>query len=138
MELVDIGMCFVCGKKNPGGLQAEFEIDSDRRMLSGWFIPGEVHQGYGGIMHGGLAACLLDEAMVKLLWELGIPAVSASLEIRLKKPIRIGQKVVIKGWIESDRGRLFHTGARLESEEGTVLAEGTGVCVKISPKGDEK
>ncbi len=135
MELVDIGMCFVCGSRNSGGLHAEFVIDSEQRILTGSFIPQEVHQGYGGIMHGGLAACLLDEAMVKLLWEIGIPAVSASLEIRLKKPIRIGQKVVIKGWIESDRGRLIKTAARLETEEGNILAEGTGVCVRVSPEG---
>ncbi len=135
MQLIDIGMCFVCGKKNPGGLQADFEIDIEARRLKGGFVPGEIHQGYGGIMHGGLAACLLDEAMVKLLWEIGIPAVSASLEIKLRKPIKIGEKVIISGWIETERGRVINTAARLETDEGDVLAEGRGVCVRISQKG---
>lgn len=135
MKLVDIGMCFVCGKKNAGGLQADFEIDQEKKTLRGWFLPQEKHQGYGGIMHGGLAACLLDEAMVKLLWEMGIPAVSASLEIKLRKPIMIGEKVIIKGWIESDRGRLIHTAANLENERGDVLAGARGICVRMSRKG---
>lgn len=134
MELVDNGMCFVCGKANPSGLKAEFEIDKERLVLTGHFTPSQAHQGYRGIMHGGLTAALLDEAMVKLLWEVGIPAVSAALEIKLLKPIKVGEEIVIRGWVEGFKGRLVLTGARIESHSGSVLAEAVGKCVRVSGK----
>jgi uncharacterized protein (TIGR00369 family) len=134
MELIDEGMCFICGKRNPIGLKAEFEIDAENLRLKGHFTPRQEHEGYRGIMHGGLASALLDEAMVKLLWEVGIPAVSASLNIRLLKPVRVGEQVVIEGWVESDKGRIITTSARLTNEAGTVLAQADGKCVRIQSK----
>lgn len=134
MELTENGMCFVCGKKNPNGLKAEFEVDRERLALKGHFTPRNIHQGYKGIMHGGLTAALLDEAMVKLLWDSGIPAVSASLRIKLIKPIRIGQEILIKGWVEGFKGRVILTCARIESSSGSVLAEATGKCIRVSGK----
>ena len=134
MELIDEGMCFICGKRNPIGLKAEFEIDRENLKLTGYFTPRQEHEGYKGIMHGGLASALLDEAMVKLLWEVGIPAVSASLSIRLRKPVKVGEQVIIKGWVESDRGRIVNTSAELRDAAGTVLAKADGKCVKIESK----
>ena len=134
MELIDEGMCFICGKRNPIGLKAEFEIDSENLRLRGYFTPRQEHEGYRGIMHGGLASALLDEAMVKLLWEAGIPAVSASLNIRLLKPVKVGEQVVIEGWVESDKGRIIGTAARLTNEAGEVLARAEGKCVRIQSK----
>jgi acyl-coenzyme A thioesterase PaaI-like protein len=136
MQLVDEGMCFICGKRNPIGLKVEFDVDKNGLQISGIFTPGRAHQGYRGIMHGGLVAALLDEAMVKLLWEAGIPAVSASLEIKLAKPVMIGEPVVIKGEVNSQKGRVILTSARLEDGEGNVLAEANGKCVMVSPKED--
>ena len=137
MDLVDEGMCFVCGELNPIGLKVKFEVDPRNLTITGSFVPRREHQGYKGIMHGGLASTLLDEAMVKLLWESGIPAVSASLEVRLRKPVRVGQRVVIRGWVESDKGRLIHASAILEDAGGAVLAEGKGTCVRVKPKEDD-
>ena len=134
MELIDEGMCFICGKRNPIGLKAEFEIDRENIRLTGYFTPRQEHEGYKGIMHGGLASALLDEAMVKLLWEVGIPAVSASLSIRLRKPVKVGEQVIIKGWVESDKGRIINTSAELRDTAGTILAQADGKCVRIGSK----
>jgi acyl-coenzyme A thioesterase PaaI-like protein len=134
MELIDEGMCFICGKRNPIGLKAEFEIDSKNLRLTGHFTPGREHEGYKGLMHGGLASALLDEAMVKLLWEVGIPAVSASLNIRLRKPVKVGQRIVIEGWVEQDKGRIINTSAELRDTAGNVLAQAEGKCVRVKSK----
>jgi acyl-coenzyme A thioesterase PaaI-like protein len=134
VKLIDEGMCFVCGRRNPIGLKVDFDIDRVNLRITGRFIPRREHQGYGGIMHGGLVSTLLDEAMVKLLWEAGTPAVSASLEIRLIRPARVGNPVIITGWVDHKKGRVIHTGAKLEDSEGAVLAEATGKCVMVSSK----
>ena len=138
MDLVDEGMCFVCGQRNPIGLKVDFELDRDNLRIQGQFVPRVEHQGYTGIMHGGLVSTLLDEAMVKLLWDAGIRAVSASLQIKLIRPARVGETIVITGWVDDDRGRIIHTGARLEDLRGAVLAEATGKCVRVSPKEERR
>jgi uncharacterized protein (TIGR00369 family) len=134
MELLDEGMCFICGQRNPVGLKVDFRVEREQLKLTGAFTPRREHQGYRGIMHGGLVAALLDEAMVKLLWEAGIPAVSASLEVKLTRPVSIGQTICIKGWVDSRKGRVIRTAASIEDQEGNVLARGRGKCVIVSFK----
>ena len=103
-------------------------------LLTGSFTPRKEHEGYKDIMHGGLQSALLDEAMVKLCWEVGIPAVSASLDIKLLRPAKVGEEIVIRGWVDSQKGRLILTSARLEDADGNVLAEGKGKCVRVKSK----
>ena len=60
----DDSMCFICGQLNPIGLKIKFDVDEDNLKIEGSFVPRSEHQGYTGIMHGGLVCALLDEAMV--------------------------------------------------------------------------
>ena len=131
MELIDEGMCFVCGKKNPKGLKAKFTVDKQELKIAGTFRPRREHEGYKGIMHGGLVGTLLDEAMVKLLWECGIPAVSAALEIRLARPAMVGEDLAISGWVEDDRGKVIVTAARVVDSRGNLVAEAKGKCIRV-------
>ena len=130
----DDSMCFICGQLNPIGLKIKFDVDEDNLRIEGSFVPRSEHQGYTGIMHGGLVCALLDEAMVKVLWESGITAVSASLDVRLAKPVLLGERVIIKGQVTSHKGRVYNMAARLENEAGTVLAHAEGKCVQVSRK----
>jgi acyl-coenzyme A thioesterase PaaI-like protein len=81
MKFETYGNCFVCGKNNPGGLQLSFEIDKERQTLKTTFVASPTFQGWDGIVHGGIISTLLDEAMAKLVYELGYQSVTASLEI---------------------------------------------------------
>ena len=137
MDLVDEGMCFICGDRNPIGLKAKFDIDKVNLRLSGRFTPKREHEGYKNIMHGGLASALLDEAMVKLLWEAGIPAVSAEINVKLLKPARVGEQLTIEGWVVADKGRIILTSAELRDASGGLLAQANGKCVRIQSKEDE-
>jgi len=136
MDIIDDAMCFVCGQSNPIGLKIKFEVDKENLRLKGVFTPRREHEGFRNIMHGGLQSAILDEAMVKLLWEAGISAVSAALEIRLLRPAKIGREIAIEGWVESRKGRLIFTAARLKDSDGNVLSEATGKCVKVKFKED--
>jgi acyl-coenzyme A thioesterase PaaI-like protein len=131
MELIDDGTCFICGKANPIGLKVDFTVDAQALKISGSFTPRREHEGYRGILHGGLVSALLDEAMVKLLWEAGIPSVSASLEVRLAKPARIGEPLHISGWVDSQKGKLVFAAARIVDHAGGLVAEAKAKCVKV-------
>jgi len=131
MDLIDEGMCFVCGKANPIGLKVEFTVDREALKISGVFTPRREHEGYRGILHGGLVSTLLDEAMVKLLWEAGIPAVSAALEVRLAKPALVGEPLRIYGWVESQQKKLVLAAARIEDAAGGIVAEAKAKCIRV-------
>jgi uncharacterized protein (TIGR00369 family) len=137
LDLIDEGMCFVCGQANPVGLKIHFDVDSDGLVIEGRFVPRPEHQGYKGIMHGGLVSALLDEAMVKLLWDSGIPAVSAALNVKLLRPVAVGKPIVIRGWVDTLKGKVILTGAAIEDERGTLLAEAKGTCMRVPSKEDK-
>jgi uncharacterized protein (TIGR00369 family) len=130
MKFETFGNCFVCGEKNPGGLHLTFEIDKDRRTLRTTFVASPVFQGYDGIVHGGILSTLLDEAMAKLSYELGFNALTASLEVRFINPAPILKPLQVYGEIIEVSKRLVKAKAKVVTEEGTVLAEGTSKLVR--------
>jgi acyl-coenzyme A thioesterase PaaI-like protein len=127
VELRDDRMCFVCGSENPIGLHLPFTLDGDDCVIE--FAPAKVHEGWGGVMHGGLISTLLDEVMTRVCWEKGFPSVTAQMEMRFKKPVEIGSKTVTRGRIEKHRGRLLNCSAEMTLADGTVVATATGKFV---------
>ena len=122
--------CFVCGTNNPGGLRLSFEIDKERRTLKTIFVPGPVFQGYDGVVHGGIISTLLDEAMAKLAYELGYHAVTGTLDIRFKNPALVGQRLLVYGEITEAGRRVIKAKARVEKEDGAILATGTSILIR--------
>jgi len=130
MKFRSDGKCFVCGENNPDGLRLNFEIDKERQTLKTTFIASPVFQGYDGVVHGGIIGTLLDEAMAKLSYELGYNTVTASLEIRFKKPAPILEPLHVYGEIAEVTKRLIRAKARVIKEDGTILAEGKSTLIK--------
>lgn len=130
MKFETYGNCFVCGKNNKGGLHLSFEINKEKKTLKTTFIAGPTFQGWDGIVHGGIISTLLDEAMAKLSYELGYDTVSASLEIRFKKPAPILQPLLVYGEITQVNRRLVKAKARVTKEDGTVLAVGNSTLLR--------
>ncbi len=124
------GKCFVCGEANPGGLRLSFDIDREKQTLKTTFTPGPVFQGYDGIVHGGILSTLLDEAMAKLAYELGYNAVTASLEIRFKKPAVILEPLRIYGEITEAKKRIIRAKAQIAGEDGTIVAIGSSTLMR--------
>ncbi len=121
--------CFGCGPKNPIGLRLRFDIDARRGVAEAKFTPRREHQGYAGLTHGGILATLLDEAMVKLCWELGIPAVTARLEVALKRPAPVGEELGVRAWFAEDKGKLLETRAEVRNADGKLVAAARATAV---------
>ncbi len=116
--------CFVCGDKNPAGLQVKFYADENGAI--GEYTAQEQFQGYHGILHGGITAALLDEIMIKAVFALDVVVVTAEMTARFKRPIRTGQKVTFAAKIVNRRGRIYETEGEGRLEDGTVVASATG------------
>lgn len=129
MDLCDNGMCFVCGPKNPIGLKLEFALEDGKYVTH--FTPGQEHQGFMGITHGGIVSTVLDEVMARLVYVLGHKAVTAEMTIRLKKPAVTGEELTVTGWIESEGRRIIECAAEARNPSGEIVAEAGGKMIKV-------
>ncbi|MEW6601108.1 MAG: PaaI family thioesterase [Nitrospirota bacterium] len=129
MELIDDHYCFVCGKKNPIGLKLDFVFDG--KTIRTEFMPKKEHQGYFNIVHGGIISTLLDEVMVKLAIELGMPAVTAQMDIRLKKALNVGEQITVSAEITKDSRKIIEAYAKAVTDDGVIVADAKGKMMKI-------
>jgi acyl-coenzyme A thioesterase PaaI-like protein len=122
-------MCFVCGRENPIGLHADFYIEDDKVIVD--YVPQENHQGYPGVMHGGLVCTLLDETIGRSAFLHNKWVVTAKMELRYRHPVPVGQPVRITGWTTRVRGRLLEAKGQVQLQDGTVAVEADALYVEI-------
>ena len=126
--------CFVCGENNPHGLKLRSCVKDGRVSLE--YTTRDADRGYREIVHGGIAITLLDEVMT---WASILAArsmcVAAELNVRLRKPIRVGQKLRVDGWITRKSARLIMTESQVLDEDGKVLLSAAGKYMPM-PEGD--
>jgi len=123
-------MCFVCGVHNPIGLHLSFYDDEEGRVVARW-TPGEEHQGYPGVLHGGIAATLLDEAAGRVLTKKNLWMATARLELRYRQPVPIGQPLTVIGEIVRLKSRSLEARGEIRLQDGSVAVEANGLYVQI-------
>jgi len=128
-ELIDDEMCFACGKRNRDGLHLEFEATDDGVATS--IVFPKKFQGYRDVVHGGLVSTILDEAMVTLLNEMGLLAVTAELTVRFVSPVPVGRRVDVAAHLSGHRGRIYALTATATLDDGTVAATAESRCVAV-------
>ena len=122
--LQDDRRCFACGPDNPNGLQLHFDYGDG--VARSRFVVDKRFVGWTTIMHGGVMATLLDEAMAHAAIAAGVRAVTARLEIRFRKAAPIDAPLLLEGRLAGRRGRLLTLAATVSDEDGTLYAEGYG------------
>src|SRR5512137_2801974 len=95
--LEDDHRCFACGLENKEGLCIEWKVEGKTTMAE--FVPQKKFQGWKDIVHGGIIATLLDEAMTRLAWIVCGGALTAEMTVRFVKPAIVGEKLYIHGEI---------------------------------------
>jgi acyl-coenzyme A thioesterase PaaI-like protein len=126
------GLCFGCGHNNPIGLKLNFTKDGDTCRAE--FTPDNAYQGWPGVVHGGILACLLDEAMSYAAYFEGASCLTASMQIRLRQPAKIAEPLVITATVTKNRKKLIDTYARVCLKDGTVVAESTSKQFVVDDK----
>jgi len=120
---LDEGFCFGCGRNNPIGLKLKFTRDGDTIRTE--FTPDRTHQGWPGILHGGILGALLDEAMSNAAYATGSTCLTASINIRIRQPIKVEVPLVITARVTRHGKRLIETEGQVCFKDGTVAAEST-------------
>lgn len=125
-------MCFGCGRDNPIGLKLSFQWDGKTARAE--FFPREEHQGWQGYVHGGIVACLLDEAMAYAAHYSGVNCVTARMEVRLRQMVKVNEPLILTSSVSKQNRRLIETKATVSLRDGTAIAEGTSTLFIISAR----
>jgi uncharacterized protein (TIGR00369 family) len=122
--------CFGCSPHNPEGLRLQF-FETDEGVEVD-YVASPQHEGPPGIVHGGIQATLLDEALcMTALAKTGSPVVTGELTIRYLRPVPSATAVVARGRIVERKGTsalieggiyLAATGEELTRARGRFFA----------------
>jgi uncharacterized protein (TIGR00369 family) len=125
-------MCAVCGRENPLSLKGRFYELDDGEVL-GVFSPLEVHQGYPGRVHGGLASAALDETIGRAINVIDPDAwgVTVELTVRFRRPVPVGEELRAVARVTKDSSRLFEGTGEIVLADGTVAVEASGRYMKL-------
>jgi acyl-coenzyme A thioesterase PaaI-like protein len=134
-ELPHTRGCLVCGRDNPHGLHLHLHVDPDTGVVTCTFTPHAEHIGFEGIVHGGILATVLDEAMVwAATWSGKRFCVCGELNVRFRALAKIGDPVIVEAKIASSRPRLILAEGLIRDASGNVLVTSTAKYVPLSPE----
>jgi uncharacterized protein (TIGR00369 family) len=123
--------CFACGRANPIGLRLDLRFAPNRAEAT--FTPERQHQGYEGIVHGGIVTALLDEVMGWAIFHQGIWAVTTRFALAFRRSMRVGETVTATGVLARDRGRALELhGEVRRAADDELLATADGTYVRMS------
>jgi acyl-coenzyme A thioesterase PaaI-like protein len=122
--------CFGCGSANPKGLGLQHTTQGEYVVTE--FTPQDEHQGWPGIVHGGVMETLLYEVLENHPFLRGDVAMMRTMSTSFRRPARIGDRIVARSWLKARNGKEIEVAAELKAEGGTVLTEGSATMVVLS------
>lgn len=124
--------CFVCGVDNDKGLHASF-FETDTREVVALFTPHSMYQSYPGRLHGGIAACILDETIGRAVQidQPDIWGVTVELTLSYKKPLPYDVQLKAVGRITRENRLLFEGEGEIYTPDGQVAVSAKAKYVKM-------
>ena len=119
LQLPHTAGCLVCGRDNPHGLRLDLHVDPATGVVRIAFTPRPEHIGFAGVVHGGVIATVLDEAMVwAATWAGRRFCVCGELTTRFRREAAVGRPLVVEARVDTNRPRLLTTSATVTDEAG--------------------
>ncbi len=124
--------CYGCGQDNPIGLKMKiYQQDNTARAE---FTANKLHQGWSGVVHGGIVAALLDEVISYAALFQGMKTVTARIELRIKHPIPTGEPLTISAAVIRKTRKIAETRGTISLADGTVAAEAEATQYVLNAK----
>ena len=121
---IDNDYCFACGSKNPLGLCLSFTTHDDKTCTTE-FTALPHHQGFEGVLHGGLIATIADDLMNNHLHRMyNLTTATAELTIRYRKPVPTETLLLFTSRLTESKGRIHEM-------ECTVQIKGENVVLSV-------
>jgi acyl-coenzyme A thioesterase PaaI-like protein len=103
MHLDSTKQCFVCGPDNTEGLKLEPYIDNGNVVFASYTAPDHLC-GFKGFLHGGMHCALMDCMSAWASKVRGKTVATTHLNVRLLKPVLIGERMSLRSEIASEEG----------------------------------
>jgi uncharacterized protein (TIGR00369 family) len=126
--------CFVCGMNNPDGMRLKFILDEARQTFVCQFRLSKRYTGPPGHTHGGVIACILDDAMGKVNKLHQVVALTREMTIEYLKPVPLHKPLRVEGRELSVQGRQHINTAEILNDKNEVLARSRGIFIAIDPE----
>jgi uncharacterized protein (TIGR00369 family) len=134
LELPHTAGCLVCGRQNPIGLHLHLYVDEATGAVETHFTPAAQHIGFEGIIHGGILATVLDEAMVwAATWRGRRFCVCGEMTIRFRKPAEVGRPLIVRASVSSVRGRMTQTAGEITDQARDIVCTAEGKYLALPP-----
>jgi len=125
--------CFVCGLDNQFGLQLRFYDTAEGEVTVETTVPDQ-YQSYPGVVHGGIVASLVDEALGRVhMGSVDNPRFmfTAKLSVNYRRPVPIGQPIKIVAHALKSKRRSATSIAEVYGPNGELLADADAVLVNV-------
>ena len=133
LELPHTRGCLVCGQSNPHGLKLHLFVEPSTGAVRVDFTPRPEHIGFEGIVHGGILATVIDEAMVwAATWAGKRFCVCAELTVRYQKIAPVGEPLTFEAIVKTSRSRLIETTCIVRNRSNEMAVEATGKYIPVA------
>ena len=119
--------CFGCGADNPIGLRLQYRRIGDAVVTE--FTPGDEHEGWPDIVHGGIITTLLYEVMENFAYRNGTVAMMRSMHTSFRRPAKTGRRITATARLEVSSDHEMSVTGNLTQDK--LIAEGTAQLVAL-------
>ncbi len=125
---VDDGHCIGCGRESDIGLKMTFDVRADKSVQGRVTIP-QRFQGWRDVVHGGVVALVLDEAMAYAAGAHGYLGVTGDLKLRFRRAVPVDEPLTVRGNVLWHRRTVMGIAASVHDAAGSLLASAEGSFV---------
>lgn len=109
-------------------LKLDFTMDGPHRLRSSIDFTEEMTS-FNGMVHGGVLALLIDEAMTCALMAEGHYGATAELNLRYRRPVRVERTAYISVTVDSSYNQLYKLNAVVK-QQGEICTSAEGRFIK--------
>jgi uncharacterized protein (TIGR00369 family) len=133
LELPHSPGCLVCGRSNAHGMKLMLFVDEQSGQVRCDFIARAEHVGFEGVIHGGVLATVVDEAMVwTATWKGKRFCLCGELTVRFRQSVHVGQSLIVMAQVDYIRPTLVETTARVIDSTNALIATASGKYVPVA------
>ncbi|MFI0409655.1 PaaI family thioesterase [Actinomadura sp. 3N508] len=118
----------VTGHLNPVAPPVDLEVTSDG-IVRGEFTLGAVYEGPPSYAHGGVSAMVLDQVLGMAAAATGTPGMTATLELRYRRPTPLGVPLLVEAKASRVEGRKVYAAGTIAAPDGRVTVEASAMFV---------
>lgn len=104
---------------------------TDSGRFNGEFTCQEVHQGFEGIVHGGLLGSVIDTVMARCLMGHGLLCMTTSLNVRYHQPVKTNSLCTFTTWIKSFKIGAIYVVSCTIKQDGRICTSASGNFIKV-------